>query len=91
MKKSALIIGEFTKTDHGFTGKVETLAIKSATITFQPNDDKAKDIHPDSIVMHGQREMGVAWDKEDDRGHYISCSFEEPSLGWFLHAGQERR
>jgi hypothetical protein len=32
MKKSALIIGAFTKTEHGFTGKLETLAIK-ATIT----------------------------------------------------------
>jgi uncharacterized protein (DUF736 family) len=32
MKKSTLIIGQFTKTEHGFTGKLETLAIK-ATIT----------------------------------------------------------
>ena len=80
MKKSALIIGEFQKTEHGFTGKLETLAIK-ATITLQPNDDKEKDNHPDFIVLHGQREIGVAWERSDDRGHYISVSFEEPSLG----------
>ena len=50
MKKSALIIGEFQKTDHDFTGKLETLAIKSATITLQRNEDKEKDKHPDYTV-----------------------------------------
>src|ERR1700722_2315788 len=80
MKKSALIIGEFQKTEHGFTGKLETLAIK-ATITLQPNDDKEKDSHPGYIVLHGQNEIGVAWERSDDRGHYISVAFEEPSLG----------
>ena len=80
MKNSALIIGQFTKSENVFTGKLETLAIK-ATITLQPNDDKAKDSHPDYIVLHGQNEIGVAWERSDDRGHYISVSFEEPSLG----------
>ncbi len=79
MKKSALIIGDFTKTEHGFTGKFDTLAIK-ATITLQPNDDKEKDNHPDFFILHGQREIGVAWERNDDRGYYISLSFEEPSL-----------
>src|SRR2546422_3159162 len=79
MKKSALIIGQFTRTEHGFTGKLETLAIK-ATITLQPNDDKAKDSHPDYIVLHGQNEIGVAWDRNDDRGYSVSIAFEEPSL-----------
>jgi uncharacterized protein (DUF736 family) len=79
MKKSALIIGQFTKTEHVFTGKLETLAIK-ANITLQPNDDKQKDSHPDYIVLHGQNEIGVAWERSDDRGHYISIAFEEPSL-----------
>ena len=41
MKKSALIIGSFTKGEHVFTGKIKTLAI-DATITLQPNDDKEK-------------------------------------------------
>jgi uncharacterized protein (DUF736 family) len=81
MKKSALIIGTFTKAENGvFTGKLETLAIK-ANITLQPNDDKEKDIHPDFIVLHGQNEIGVAWNRSDDRGEYISLAFEEPSLG----------
>jgi uncharacterized protein (DUF736 family) len=79
MKKSALI-GTFTKADNGvFTGKLETLAIK-ANITLQPNDDKEKDSHPDFIVLHGQNEIGVAWNRNDDRGHYVSIAFEEPSL-----------
>jgi len=80
MKKSALIIGQFTKAENGvFTGKLETLAIK-ANLTIQPNDDKEKDIHPDYIVLHGQNEIGVAWNRSDDRGEYISIAFEEPSL-----------
>jgi uncharacterized protein (DUF736 family) len=78
-KKSALIIGQFTKTEHGFTGKLETLAAK-ANISLVPNEDKQKDNQPDYIVMHGQTEIGVAWDRSDDRGYYVSISFEEPSL-----------
>jgi uncharacterized protein (DUF736 family) len=76
---TAKVIGEFTKTEHGFTGKFDTLAVK-ATITLQPNDDKEKDIHPDYIVLHGTREIGVAWNRVDDWGAYVSISFEEPSL-----------
>jgi uncharacterized protein (DUF736 family) len=80
MKKSALIIGEFIKQENGvFMGKLDTLAIK-ANLTIQPNDDKEKESHPDYIVLHGQREIGVAWERSDDRGHYISVAFEEPSL-----------
>jgi uncharacterized protein (DUF736 family) len=79
MKKSALIIGSFTKEEAIFKGKIETLGIK-ANITLQPNDDKAKDSHPDYIVLHGQNEIGVAWDRNDDRGYYVSIAFEEPSL-----------
>ena len=80
MKKSALIIGQFTKGDNGvFTGKLETLAIK-ANITLQPNDDKQKDSHPDYIVLHGNNEIGVAWERNDQWGQFISIAFEEPSL-----------
>ena len=79
MKKAALVIGEFTKSERVFTGKLDTLAIK-ANLTIQPNDDKEKDNHPDFIVLHGQREIGVAWERGDDRGQYISIAFEEPSL-----------
>jgi uncharacterized protein (DUF736 family) len=78
MRKSALIIGSFTKTANGFTGKLETLAIK-ANLTVQPNDEKEGN-QPDYIVLNGQTEIGVAWDRNDDRGYYVSVSFEEPSL-----------
>jgi uncharacterized protein (DUF736 family) len=70
MKKSALIIGSFTKSENVFTGKLETLGIK-ANLTLQPNDDKEKDSHPDFIVLHGQTEIGVAWERSDDCGNYI--------------------
>jgi uncharacterized protein (DUF736 family) len=79
MKKSALIIGAFTATETGFTGKLDTLAIK-ANVTFERNDDKQKDSHPDYTVLSNGKEIGAAWERGDDRGNYISVSFEEPSL-----------
>ena len=90
-KKPALIIGEFKKTEHGFTGSLQTLAVK-ANITLQPNDDKQKDSHPDYIVLHGQTEIGVAWNRNDDRGYYVSVAFEEPSLapGYYTLAKSDK-
>jgi uncharacterized protein (DUF736 family) len=80
MKKSVLMIGNFIKGENGvFTGTLETLAIK-ANVRLIPNDDKEKDIQPDYIFMHGEKEIGVAWDRADDRGEFISLSPEEPSL-----------
>jgi uncharacterized protein (DUF736 family) len=79
MKKSALIIGTFQATDKGFTGKLETLAIK-ASVILERNEDKQKDSHPGFTVLSGGKEIGVAWERGDDRGHYVSISFEEPSF-----------
>ena len=79
MRKSALIIGSFTTTETGFTGKLDTLAIK-ANVTLERNEDKQKDNHPDFTLLSGGQEIGVAWERGDDRGHYISVSFEEPSF-----------
>jgi len=31
-------------------------------------------------VLSNGKEIGAAWERGDDRGHYISVSFEEPSL-----------
>ena len=78
-KKSALIIGSFTSTETGFTGKLDTLAVK-AQLTFERQADKEKENHPDYVVLSGGKEIGVAWNRSDDRGHYVSVSFEEPSL-----------
>jgi uncharacterized protein (DUF736 family) len=78
-KNSALIIGTFQSTETGYTGKLDTLAIK-APVQFVRNEDKEKDTHPDYTVSSGGKDIGVAWDNEDDRGHYVSIAFEEPSL-----------
>ena len=90
MRKSALIIGSFTKTENGFTGKLETLGVK-ANLAVQPNDGKEGN-QPDYIVLHGQSEIGVAWDRNDDRGylrvHQLRGAEPRPRL---LHAGQKRR
>jgi uncharacterized protein (DUF736 family) len=53
-KNSALIIGSFQSTETGFTGKLDTLAIK-ANLTLQPNDDKEKDNQPDFIMPERDR------------------------------------
>lgn len=79
MRKSALVIGSFTATDNGFTGKLDTLAIKT-NVTLERNPNKEKDSHPDFTILSGGKEIGVAWERGDDRGHYISVSFEEPSF-----------
>jgi uncharacterized protein (DUF736 family) len=79
MRKSALIIGSFTATENGFSGKLDTLAVK-ASLSFERNKDKAQDNHPDYTMISSGNEIGVAWDRDDDRGHYISVSFEEPSF-----------
>jgi uncharacterized protein (DUF736 family) len=89
MAKSALIIGSFTATETGFMGKVDTLAVKAA-VTFERQQDKQKDNHPDYIALSGGKEIGVAWERSDDRGHYVSVSFEEPGPRP-LHTGQKRR
>lgn len=78
-KNSALIIGAFQSTETGYTGKLDTLAIK-ANVQFERIEDKAKDTHPDYRVSSGGKDIGVAWDHTDDRGHYLSVAFEEPSL-----------
>jgi uncharacterized protein (DUF736 family) len=79
MNNSALIIGSFTSTETGYTGKLDTLAIKAA-VTFERAKEKQKENHPDYAVLSGGKEIGVAWDRNDDRGHFVSVSFEEPSL-----------
>lgn len=79
MNNSALIIGSFTSIETGYSGKLDTLAVKAA-VTFERAKDKKKDNHPDYAVLSGGKEIGVAWDRNDDRGHFVSVSFEEPSL-----------
>ena len=78
-KKSALNIGSFTATETGYAGKLDTIAAK-ASVTFERTAEKEKDSHPDYTALSGGKEIGVAWDRSDDRGQYVSVSFEEPSL-----------
>jgi len=82
MKKSALIIGEFQKTEQGYTGKLNTLAHKGVAVSLVPNEDKEQPNHPDFIFMHADAEIGVAWDRNDSwAGQFVSIAPEEPSLG----------
>jgi len=55
-------------------------ALFKANVQIVRIEDKEKDNHPDYTVSTGGKDIGVAWDYEDDRGHYVSIAFEEPSL-----------
>jgi len=37
-------------------------------------------VRGDCVRVSGGKEIGVAWERSDDRGSYISIAFEEPSL-----------
>jgi uncharacterized protein (DUF736 family) len=74
-KKSALIIGSFLKTEHSFTGKLETLAIKGNH--YAPAARRQEDSHPEHVVLHGQNEIGAAWNRKDDRGFHGAIALEE--------------
>lgn len=72
-------IGNFTKTENGFSGAINTLAIKSQA-TFERNGDKQHDNHPDYDVMAGELKIGAAWERSGKKGKYISVSLEDPSF-----------
>jgi uncharacterized protein (DUF736 family) len=72
-------IGTFTKTDNGFTGHTNTLAIK-AEASFQRNGEKQSDNHPDYEIISGDTKIGAAWERTGKKGRYISVSLEDPSF-----------
>ena len=72
-------IGNFTKTDNGFTGNISTLAIK-AEVTFEKNGDKQSDNHPDFTLLAGSLKIGAAWERTGKKGRYISVIFDDPSF-----------
>jgi uncharacterized protein (DUF736 family) len=54
-------IGNFTKTDTGFTGSAKTLTF-NVKATFKPGD-KENDKAPDFRIFSGSIEFGAAWKK----------------------------
>ena len=76
-------IGTFTKDGNGFSGSIETLALK-AKITFEPNskkNDNAPDYRVFLIAESFTSEIGAAWKKTSREGaEYISASIDDPSF-----------
>jgi uncharacterized protein (DUF736 family) len=72
-------IGNFTKTETGFTGAVKTLTLNvKATFRAEPSEnDKA----PDYRVLAGATEFGAGWKKlSRDNREYISVKLDDPSF-----------
>lgn len=72
-------IGFFTKTDTGFTGKIETLAVKLQA-EFQRVLDRTNDNAPAFEIFAGDLRIGAAWERQGKKGKYLSISFEDPSF-----------
>jgi uncharacterized protein (DUF736 family) len=72
-------IGFFTKTDNGFTGKIETLAVR-AQAEFTRVTDRTNENAPAFEIFSGDLRIGAAWERQGKKGKYLSVSFEDPSL-----------
>lgn len=75
-------IGRVTLCEDGrYIGYLETLSIRK-NIELQPNE-KAKDHHPDFLVVAGDVEVGAAWKKigQASGNDYLSVSLAAPEFG----------
>ena len=72
-------IGQFTKTDTGFKGTINILALK-AEAEFHPVLNRTKENAPAFEIFHGELRIGAAWERQGTKGKYLSVSFEDPSF-----------
>jgi len=72
-------IGFFKKTDTGFTGKIDTLAVK-AQADFHRVLDRTNENAPAFEIFCGDLKIGAAWERQGQKGKYLSASFEDPSF-----------
>jgi uncharacterized protein (DUF736 family) len=76
-----MIIGKFTRTDHGFQGVIETLTIDRHVIIEGVQDKGSNPKAPDYRILVGNSDIGAGWNKltEDGTRHYVSVSIDDPS------------
>jgi uncharacterized protein (DUF736 family) len=72
-------IGFFTKTDTGFEGRIETLALKIPA-EFTRVTDRTHENAPTFEIFSGELRIGAAWERQGKKGKYLSVSFEDPSF-----------
>ena len=75
----AFNIGFFKSTDNGYTGKIDTLAIK-AQADFHRVLDRTNENAPAYEIFSGDLKIGAAWERLGRNGKYLSVSFEDPSF-----------
>ena len=72
-------IGFFKATDTGYTGKIETLALK-VQADFHRVLDRKHENAPAYEIFAGELRIGAAWDRQGKSGKYLSVSLEDPSF-----------
>jgi uncharacterized protein (DUF736 family) len=73
------MIGFFKKTDTGFAGTIETLALK-VTAEFTRVLDRKHENAPSFEIFCGDLRIGAAWERQGKNGRYLSVSFEDPTF-----------
>ena len=79
------IIGNFTKSENGYSGSIKTVAVsvKAKITPAVKENDKA----PDFRVFAGQSEFGAAWKRTSSAGReYLSVKLDDPSLPAAIYA-----
>jgi uncharacterized protein (DUF736 family) len=72
-------IGYFKKTDTGFTGKIETLTLKTPA-EFTRVLNRTNQNAPAFEIFAGELRIGAAWERQGRSGKYLSVNFEDPSF-----------
>lgn len=82
-------IGEFTRTQSGYAGRVHTLSLNLAVV-FVPVDNANVENAPDYRIRLGDEdgiEVGAGWLQTGDRaGAYISVVLDDPAFGQPIRA-----
>ena len=74
-------IGNFTKTENGFTGMVKTLNLNVKTVKFVPAEGDSER-GPDFRIFAGAINFGAAWKKtaRETQREYLSVKLDDPSF-----------
>jgi len=85
------IIGNFTKTQHGFIGNIQTLTLK-AKVSVTPAGEKSNDKAPDFRIHAAKSEIGAGWARKSEGGHdYVSMKLDDPSFSQPIFANLVER
>ena len=75
----AFNIGFFKTTNTGYTGKIDTVALK-VQADFHRVLDRTNENAPAFEIFAGDLRIGAAWERQGQKGKYLSVSFEDPSF-----------